>query len=62
MGKLVPMINKQTKQLMIFDALVALDDFQKIGNREEFKDWQKKWTKELDLIEESISRSSKCQE
>jgi len=50
MGKVIPMINKWTKQAIMFDAFIALDDYDKTGNREGFKEWQKKWEKELDLI------------
>ena len=50
MGKVIPMINKWTKQAIMFDVLIALDNFNKTGNREGFKEWQKKWEKELDLI------------
>jgi len=51
MGKVIPMINKWTKQAIMFDVLIALEDFNKTGNREGFKEWRKKWKNELELIE-----------
>jgi len=47
MGKVIPMISKLTKQIIINEALVALDCFKKTGSREGFKKWQKEWEEEL---------------
>ena len=41
------MISKLTKQIIINEALVALDCFKKTGSREGFKKWQKEWEEEL---------------
>ncbi len=56
---LLPLISKWRKRTMIFEALIALDEFEKSGNRDLFKKWQRDWKRELDLIEATCIMRSK---
>ena len=47
---LIPFISKWKKRTMIFEALIALEEFQRIHDRKLFKEWEKRWKEELDLI------------
>ncbi len=46
---IIPMIKKETKDDMMVESLIALRRFELTGDRSFFRDWLKRWKKELDI-------------